>query len=95
MSISNYSQKRYLSLKQRYQSEISDAQATIEGYLSTPVHIGEHPQHSEEIDAALEKAASAEDKLEQLLKVGAELGIEATPGGSHEMNPGFSRPIHS
>ena len=38
------------ALEDKYQAQISEADATIKIYLEKPVGIGEHPQHLEEID---------------------------------------------
>ena len=54
-----------LSLK--YRSEMAEAEATV--YLTSPVGIGEHPQHLEEMDKLVEKFANAQDKLESLEKI--------------------------
>ena len=35
----------------------------------SPVGIGEHPQHLEEMDKLVEKFANAQDKLESLEKI--------------------------
>ena len=47
----------------QYNSQISEADATIQIYLEKPVGIGEHPQHLDEIDKLIEKIATAEEKL--------------------------------
>lgn len=54
------------ALEDRYNSQISEADATIRIYLEKPVGIGEHPQHLDEIDKLVEKIASAEEKLKIL-----------------------------
>ena len=38
------------ALEDRYNAQISEADATIQIYLTNPVGIGEHPQHLDEID---------------------------------------------
>ena len=38
------------ALEDRYNSHISEAEATIKIYLENPVAIGEHPQHVDEVD---------------------------------------------
>ena len=48
------------ALEDKYQAQISEADATIKIYLDHSVGIGEHPQHIEEID-----------KLEQAIREGA------------------------
>jgi|TARA_R100001460_G_scaffold107240_1_gene155612 uncharacterized protein (DUF342 family) len=54
------------ALEDRYNAQISEADATIQIYLEQPVAIGEHPQHIDEIDKLIEKIAAAEEKLEIL-----------------------------
>ena len=54
------------ALEDRYNAQISEADATIQIYLEKPVAIGEHPQHLDEIDKLLEKIAAAEEKLKVL-----------------------------
>jgi len=51
------------ALEDKYNADISAAEATIKIYLEKPVGIGEHPQHLEEIDKLITKIADAEDKL--------------------------------
>jgi len=51
------------ALEDRYNAQISEADATIQIYLEKPVAIGEHPQHLDEIDKLLEKISAAEEKL--------------------------------
>ena len=50
------------ALEDKYEAQISEADATIKIYLENPVGIGEHPPHVEEIDKLLGKIAEAEDK---------------------------------
>jgi uncharacterized protein (DUF342 family) len=54
------------ALEDRYNAQISEADATIQIYLEKPVAIGEHPQHIDEIDKLVDKIASAEEKLKVL-----------------------------
>ena len=54
------------ALEDRYNAQISEADATVQIYLEKPVAIGEHPQHLDEIDKLIEKIANAEEKLEIL-----------------------------
>ena len=56
----------YDSLVKKYESEVSEAKATLMVYFENPVAIGEHPQHLEEMDTFVEKLANANDKLENL-----------------------------
>ena len=51
------------ALKDRYNAQISEADATIKIYLENSVGIGEHPQHIDEIDKLIQKIADAEEKL--------------------------------
>ena len=51
------------ALEDRYNAQISEAEATIKIYLEKPVGIGEHPQHIDEVDKLVEKIANAEEKL--------------------------------
>ena len=59
-------QKMYYALIKKYEAEIAEAEATLTIYFTTPVAIGEHPQHLEEMDKFVEKLANAQDKLETL-----------------------------
>ena len=54
------------ALEDKYQAQISDADATIKIYLENSVGIGEHPQHIDEIDKQLQKIADATEKLKEL-----------------------------
>jgi len=51
------------ALEDRYNAQISEADATLKIYLENSVGIGEHPQHIEEVDKQIEKIAAAEEKL--------------------------------
>ena len=55
-----------LGLQDKYQAQISEADATIKIYLDNSVGIGEHPQHIEEIDKLLQKIVDAEEKKKEL-----------------------------
>ena len=50
----------------RYNAQISEADATIQIYLEKPVAIGEHPQHLDELDKLVTKIAEAEEKINVL-----------------------------
>lgn len=63
----------YNAMKAKYESDIADAKARLSIYFNNPVAIGEHPQHTEEIDNLVEQLASAKDKLENLNEVYEEL----------------------
>ena len=54
------------ALEDKYNAQISEADATIKIYLDNSVGIGEHPQHLEEIDKQLQKIADASEKLKEL-----------------------------
>ena len=54
------------ALEDKYEADISAAEATLKIYLEHSVGIGEHPQHLEEIDKLINKIAEAEDKLKVL-----------------------------
>ena len=54
------------ALEDRYNAQISEADATLKIYLENSVGIGEHPQHIDEEDKLIEKIATAEEKLKIL-----------------------------
>ena len=54
------------ALEDRYNAQISEADATIKIYLDNSVGIGEHPQHIEEIDKQMQKLVDAQEKLKEL-----------------------------
>ena len=54
------------ALEDRYNAQISEAEATLKIYLEKPVAIGEHPQHIDEADKLIEKIANAEEKIKAL-----------------------------
>ena len=54
------------ALEDRYNAQISEADATLKIYLENSVGIGEHPQHIDEVDKLMEKIATAEEKIEVL-----------------------------
>ena len=54
------------ALEDRYNAQISEADATLKIYLDHSVGIGEHPQHIDEVDKLIEKIATAEEKLNTL-----------------------------
>ena len=51
------------ALEDKYNAQISEANATLKIYLEQSVGIGEHPQHIEECDKLIEKIANDEEKL--------------------------------
>ena len=54
------------ALEDKYNAQISEADATIKIYLERPVGIGEHPQHLEEIDKLLQNIVDAQEKLNEI-----------------------------
>ena len=54
------------ALEDKYNADISAADATIKIYLEKSVGIGEHPQHLEEIDKLLQKIVDAQEKIKEL-----------------------------
>ena len=54
------------ALEDKYNAQISEADATIKIYLEQPVGIGDHPQHIEEIDKLLQKIVDASEKLKEV-----------------------------
>ena len=54
------------ALEDRYNAQISEADATLQIYLENSVGIGEHPQHIDEVDKLIDKIAQAEEKLKIL-----------------------------
>ena len=51
------------ALEDKYHSKISEAEATIEIYLTKSVGIGEHPQHVDELYKQFDIIAQNEEKL--------------------------------
>tara|TARA_Y100001963_G_scaffold147567_1_gene224100 strand:- start:604 stop:810 length:207 start_codon:yes stop_codon:yes gene_type:complete len=51
------------ALEDKYQAQISKADATLKIYLNNPVGIGEHPQHIEECDKLITEICDAEHKI--------------------------------
>ena len=54
------------ALEDKYNAQISEADATIKIYFENSVGIGEHPQHVDEVDKLIEKISQAEEKLQIL-----------------------------
>ena len=54
------------ALEDKYNAQISSADATIKISLTNSVGIGEHPQHLEEIDKLLQQIVDAEEKIKAL-----------------------------
>lgn len=51
------------ALIKKYEAQIADAEARLYVYFTNSVGIGEHPQHTEEMDNLVEQLANANDKL--------------------------------
>jgi hypothetical protein len=51
------------ALVKKYEAQIADAEARLYVYFTSPVGIGEHPQHTEEMDILVEQLTNANDKL--------------------------------
>ena len=51
------------ALEDKYYAKISEAEATLDIYLTKSVGIGEHPQHVEELDKQVDIIAQNEEKL--------------------------------
>ena len=56
----------YKALRTQCKAEKAEAEFTLNNYMMNSVGIGEHPQQVEEAMSALDKIASANDKLENL-----------------------------
>jgi hypothetical protein len=54
------------ALYTKYRADKADAVARLDIYLNNSVGIGEHPQHTEEMDNIVAQFADAHDKLEAL-----------------------------
>ena len=59
-------EKLYKALCAKYEAEALEAEASLLVYFTSPVGIGEHPQHIEEMDKLVEKITNANDKLETI-----------------------------
>jgi hypothetical protein len=67
------------ALYAKYHADKADAVARLNVYLKNSVGIGEHPQHTEEMDAIVDQFASAEDKLEALKMMLSHIGNANEP----------------
>ena len=56
------------ALEARYEAQILEADATLKIYLENSVGIGEHQDIQQAIDAELDAVATADDKLNMILK---------------------------
>jgi|TARA_R100000049_G_C1898753_1_gene49446 hypothetical protein len=59
-------QKLFHALMKKYEWQIVDAKARMSIYFTSSVGIGEHPQHTEEMDKLLDTISTAEDKKSAL-----------------------------
>ena len=64
--MSKVSRRFYQSLEAKYTADIMDARARLSVYFENSVAIGEHPQHTEEIDKLIGQLEDATGKLEAL-----------------------------
>ena len=62
------------ALEDKYNAQISEADATIKIYLNNSVGIGEHPQHIDEVNKLVDKIAQAKEKLDVLEEFEPEKG---------------------
>ena len=62
------------ALEDRYNAQISEADATANIYLENSVGIGEHPQHLDEVNKQIEKIANAKEKIDVLEEFEPEKG---------------------
>jgi len=60
------SRRLFQAMEAKYTAEIMDARARISIYFESPVAIGEHPQHTEELDTLIDQLTNATDKLNTL-----------------------------
>ena len=56
----------YQATEAKYTAQIMDARARLSIYFESPVAIGEHPQHIEEMENMARSLAEAEDVLATL-----------------------------
>jgi methylaspartate ammonia-lyase len=63
----NIDEMMYIALVKRYESQIAEAAATLKIYFDSPIGIGEHPQHIDEMDKLLGKIGDAQGKLDTLV----------------------------
>ena len=65
--VMNIDEMIYTALVKRYESQIAESAATLKIYFDSPVGIGEHPQHIDEMDKLLGKIADAQGRLDVLV----------------------------
>tara|TARA_Y100001972_G_C7450354_1_gene230555 strand:+ start:280 stop:498 length:219 start_codon:yes stop_codon:yes gene_type:complete len=58
----------YKALESKYNASIDDAKVRMAIYFENSVAIGEHPQHTEEMDKLIGQISGAEDRLAILKK---------------------------
>ena len=54
------------ALVKKYEAQIADAEARLYVYFSNSVGIGEHPQHTEEMDILIDQLTNATYKLKTI-----------------------------
>ena len=59
-------QKMYEALCKKYEAEVADSETSLLIYFTNSVGIGEHPQHTEEMDNLVGQLTDAKDKLETI-----------------------------
>ena len=59
---------RFDALQKKYEAEIAIAKTELDTYFQLSVGVAEHPHIIESMDLLLEKIATAQEKLELLLK---------------------------
>ena len=72
------------ALYTRYRADKADAVAKLNVYLNNSVGIGEHPQHTEEMDNIVDQFAIANDKLEALNMMLSHIGDAKQPKTARE-----------
>jgi len=72
------------ALYTKYHADKADAVARLSIYLKNSVGIGEHPQHTEEMDKIVDQFATAEDKLEALKMMLSHIGIKPAKQTLHD-----------
>ena len=58
------------ALTLKYQGQVAEAEANIHIYLVNPAGIGEHSDIVAEVDKQIERAATAQEKLDFLKNIG-------------------------
>ena len=59
-------EKMFDALVTKYRGQMLEAESSLMVYFNSPVGIGEHPQHTEEMDNLVEQLTNANDKLETI-----------------------------